>query len=117
MSKVFNCLLLIGIISLSTQLEAKTINLAPNESKMLSNNAPFTLKATCNVQASHPIHSKVKVVVLKNKGIINGKNLSSGQGTAVNVHNNSNISVSADSGTQINLVNLSSEPLQAVCSL
>lgn len=117
MLKIFNCLLLIGFVVASTQLEAKTIKLAPNESKMLANNAPFTLNATCNVHAVHPIHSKIRIVVLKNKGTINGKNLSSGQGTSVTVKNNSNISISADSGTQINLINLGAEQLEAVCLL
>jgi hypothetical protein len=117
MSKIVNCLLLIGFITISAPLEAKTIKLAPNETKMFANNGPFTLNATCNVHGTHPIHSKIKVVVLKNKGIINGKNLTSGQGTSVTVKNDSNISVSADSGTQINLINLGSEHLEAVCSL
>ena len=117
MSKIFNCLLLIGFVFLSTQLEAKTIKLGPNESKMLANNAPFTLNATCSVHGIHPIKSKIRIVVLKNKGTINGRNLSSGQGTSVAVKNDSNISVSADSGTQINLINLSSEQLEAVCVL
>lgn len=117
MSKILNCLLLIGFIAVSAPLGAKTLKLAPNETKMLANNGPFTLTATCNVQGSHPIHSKVRVVVLKNKGIINGKNLTRGQGASVTVKNNSNISVSADSGTQISLVNLGSEHLEAVCSL
>lgn len=117
MTKIFNCLLLIGSVVLSAPLDAKTIKLAPNETKVLANNAPFTLNATCNVHASHPIHSKVRIVVIKNKGIINGKNLSSGQGTSVTVKNNSNISVSADSGTQINLINLGTEQLEAVCML
>ncbi len=117
MKKVFNYLLIVGLIILSTSLEAKTIKLAPNESKMLANNAPFTLNATCNVHASHPIHSKVKIVVLKNKGSINGKNLATGQGTSLVVGNNSNISVSADSGTQINLINMGTEQLEAVCVL
>lgn len=117
MKKIINSLLVIGLTFLSTQLESKTIQLAPNETKMLANNAPFTLTATCNIHAAHPIHSKVKIVVLKNKGSINGKSLSTGQGTSVAVKNNSNIAVSADSGTEINLINLGSEQLEAVCVL
>jgi hypothetical protein len=117
MLKTLNFLLLIGFTMLSTQLEARTIKLAPNESQMLANSAPFTLNATCSVHGDHPIHGKIRIVVLKNKGIINGKNLSSGQGTSVTVKNDSNISVSADAGTEISLVNLGSERLEAVCLL
>lgn len=117
MLNIFNGLLLIGIIFLSTPLEAKTIKLGPNESKTLANNAPFALTATCSVHGTHPIHSKIRILVLKNKGTINGHNLSSGQGTSVLIKNESTILVSADSGAQINLSNLSSEPLEAVCTL
>lgn len=117
MVKVLNYSLFIFLALLSTQINAKTIKLAPNETKVLANNAPWTLNATCNVQGDHQIKSKIRIVVLKNKGIINGKNLISGQGTSVTVKNNSNISVSADSGTQINLINMGAEKLEAVCTL
>jgi hypothetical protein len=104
-----------GFVFFTAQLEAKTIKLGPNESKMMANNAPFTLNATCSVHGTNAIKSKIRIVVLKNKGIINGRKLSSGQGTAVSVKNDSSISVSADSGTQINLINMGSEHLEAVC--
>lgn len=117
MAKIVKGLLLMGLLFLSSQIAAKTIKLAPNETKMLANNAPFTVNATCNVHATHPVQGKVKIIVLKNKGTINGKNLVSGQGTSVHVKNESSISVSADSGAQINLINLSSEQLEAVCML
>lgn len=117
MTKIIKSLLLIGSVVLSAQLEAKTLSLAPNETKMLANSAPFTINATCNVHANHPINAKVRIVVLKNQGVINGRNLSSGQGTSVRVKNNSNISVSAEAGTQINLINMGSEHLEAVCML
>lgn len=117
MSKIFNCLLIMGFVLFTAQLEAKTIKLGPNETKMLANNAPFTLNATCSVHGIHPVKSKIRIVVLKNKGTINGHNLTSGQGTSVTVKNDSNIAVSADSGTQINLINLGSDQLEAVCVL
>lgn len=117
MIKIIQSLIIIGAIFFSSQLVAKTIRLAPNETKMLANNAPFTLKANCNVQASHPIKSKVKIVVLKNKGTINAKNLSSGQSTLVSVKNNTHISVSAEAGAQINLINLGRDHIEAYCML
>lgn len=117
MFKILNGLLVSTVVFFSMPLAAKTITLAPNESKMLANNAPFALNANCNVHSSHPVKSKIRIVVLKNKGIINGRNLASGQGTSVTVKNDTSISVSADSGTQINLTNLSTAHLQAVCAL
>lgn len=95
---------------------AKTIKLNPNESKMLANNSLWTLNATCVVQSTNQNKSKIKINVIKNSGTVNGKKLSTGQGTLINVKNNSSVSVSAESGTQINLINLGSDELQAVCS-
>lgn len=99
-----------------SQANAKTINLSPNETKVLSNNSMWTLNATCVVHSSQPKNSKIKVYVVKNSGIINGKKLTSGHGTFLRVKNNSSVSVSAESGTQINLINLGSDQLQANCS-
>lgn len=98
------------------QVYSKTLSLNPNETKLLTNHSLWTLNATCNVQGMNQAKSKIKIIVLKNTGTINGKNLSTGQGTSVTVKNNSSISVSAEAGTQINLINLGSEALQAVCS-
>lgn len=117
MPQFFNYSFMLLLCLFSLQSNAKTLSLAPNESKMLSNNAPWALNATCNIQSDHLKSGKIRVVVLKNQGKINGRNLSAGQGTSFTVRNNSHISVSADSGTQINLINLSSDTLEAVCCL
>lgn len=108
-------IVLIGFFG-AQQLDAKTLKLNPNESKVLTNNTLWKLNANCNIQGVHN-KGKVKIVVLKNNGTINGKNLSTGQATSVTVKNNSNISVSAESGTQINLINLSNQGLEAVCAI
>ncbi len=115
MVKILNILILITMGLLSSQVNAKTLALKSNESKLLTNNSLWTLNATCTIQGTNQTHSKVKISVLKNNGSINGRNLTSGQATFVTVKNNSVISVSAESGTQINLVNLGEEELQAVC--
>lgn len=96
---------------------AKTITLNPNETKLLANNSLWTVNATCTVQSAHKGKGKIRISVLKNKGTVNGKNLSTGQATMLNVNSNSSISFSADSGTKINLVNMGPELLQAVCSI
>ncbi|MFA6302067.1 MAG: hypothetical protein WC627_02920 [Legionella sp.] len=90
----------------------KVFTLSPNESKMLS--SPWAVTATCTVQVAK--HGKIKVNVVKNNCSVNGKNLSSGQSTSLRVINNSNISVSAEAGTEINLINMGDESMQAVCS-
>lgn len=116
MHKVINLSFVILVGFFFTNLHAKTLSLNPNETKLLANNTLWTLNATCNIQGKTKPNSKIKISVLKNKGTVNGKNLTTGQATSVPVKTNSNISVSAEAGTQINLVNLSNESLQATCS-
>ncbi|KTD63910.1 S-Ena type endospore appendage [Legionella spiritensis] len=117
MSKILkvSVALLFGAISIQAYAQ-KTISLAPNENKLLTNSALWTLNATCHVQSNKTVRGKIKISVLKNQGTINGKKLSTGQATLVTVKNSSNISVSAEAGAQINLTNLGAEGLQAVCS-
>lgn len=116
MNKIFSLSLFMIIGLFSFQANAKIIKLSPNETKVLANNSLWTLNATCVVQSSQPKNSKIKVYVTKNSGTINGKTISAGHGTLLHVKNNSSLSVSAESGTQINLVNLGSGQLEAACS-
>lgn len=118
MSKFINLsvLLLIGFLSTPTHAQ-KIIKLNPNESKQMENNSLWTINATCTVQASGQTNNKIRISVLKNKGTVNGKNVATGHATTVSVKNHSSISVSAEAGTQINLINLGTQGLQAVCSL
>lgn len=117
MSKIINLTVILIIGFFSTQLNAfKTINLNPNETKLLANNSLWKVNATCTVQAKDKKKNKIRIQVLKNKGTVNGKNLSTGQATSVTVENNSNISVSAEAGTQIHLINLGKDGLKANCS-
>lgn len=94
----------------------KTIKLNPNENKTLTNSAFWKLNATCSIQSTKPINGKIKITVLKNNGSVNGKNLTSGESTSLKISNHSSIAVSAESGTQINLINLGDQALEAVCS-
>ncbi|HHT0594292.1 TPA: hypothetical protein ACTXXA_002643 [Legionella anisa] len=116
MNKILTLSLFMIIGLFCSHANAKTIKLSPNETKVLANNTLWTLNATCVVQSTHPNKSKIKINVVKNSGTINGKKLSTGHGTLINVKNNSSVSVSAESGTQINLINLGTDELQAVCS-
>lgn len=67
------------------------------------------------MQSIHPKNSKIKINVLKIAALLMGK-IIYGQGTLIQVKSNSTLSVSAESGTQINLINLGTDELQAVCS-
>lgn len=106
-------MVLLGFFSMQAKAE-KSIHLAPQEAKQMTNHGLWTLNATCTIQEGT---GKIKVLVLKNKGTVNGRQLSSGQATYITVADNSSISVSAESGTQINLINLGSKHVHAVCSV
>lgn len=117
MTKIIHFSIVIIIGFLCSQVHAqKTISLSPNETKSLSNGSPFTINATCTIQGTSNTKSKIRISVLKNKGAVNGRHLGTGQATSIIVKNNSSIAVSAEAGTEINLINLGNVGLQAVCS-
>ena len=117
MAKTLNLfiILLIGFFSSPVHAQ-KTLKLSPNQGKVLSNSSLWTLNANCTVQVSNQSKSKIKINVIKNNCTVNGKKYTKGQTTSVTITNNSNFSVSADAGTEINLINLGTAELQAVCS-
>lgn len=116
-SKILNHFLLMMIYLLSFQVYAqKILTLSPNESRQLTNRMMWTINATCKIHCTSQTHTKIKISVLKNSGSVNGKNLLSGQTTFVKIKNNASISVRAEPGAQINLMNLGGDRLQAVCS-
>lgn len=91
-----------------------SLNLAPNASKIVTNHYGWTLSATCSIQTK--TKNKIRVTVQENTGTVNGKKLAIGQSTSVVVKNQDSIMVSAESGTQVTLQNLSNDPIQATCA-
>lgn len=117
MFKMFSPILFALFAMVVTQVYAQQVNLKlnPKASKVVTNHYSWTLEANCTIQANQA-KNKILVSVLKNKGRVNGRNLANGQATSLVVHNNDNISVSAEPGAQVNLLNLGTSPVQAVCS-
>lgn len=117
MSKIisFSIMLVMGFISFQS-VAAKTIRLSPHQSQVISNNGLWTVNANCTVQSDNHGRGKIRISVLKNQGTVNGRFLSTGQATSFTVGDNSNISVSAEAGTQINVSNVGASGLEAVCS-
>ncbi|MDP3562064.1 MAG: hypothetical protein Q8R83_07805 [Legionellaceae bacterium] len=117
MIKTLGMSMLACIALVPFQANAQTMNLklAPNQSKTISNSYMWTINATCTIQTND---SKKTLVVnaLKNNSQVNGKHLSSGQKTSVTVHNNDNISVSAEPGAQVTIFNSSVDSVVASCS-
>jgi len=104
----------LSLILSSASVFAHTIKLSPKETKSLTNHSPWVLNATCNIEGKVN-HGKVLVSIVENKGKVNGKSLSKGQTKSVNFSQNENISVSADPGTTVNIINVGEEQVQADC--
>ena len=100
------------VIMSSPAYAGNVIKLNPNESKSLTNHAMWTLNATCNIQGK----SKILVSVVENTCKVNGKHLTKGQAMAVNVKNHESITVSAEPGTTVSLVNMGAASVEAVCT-
>ncbi len=107
--------ILTAFIAGPVQAHQVNLNLAPKGSKLIENNYLWVLNATCTIQCNK-LKNKIMVRVVKNKGTVNGKNLSIGQVTSVIVHNNDSISVSAEPGAKVNIVNVGADSVQATCS-
>ena len=107
----------LSLILLSSQLYAQqvSLNLMPKVSKVVTNHYGWTLLANCTIHATQP-KSKIVVSVLRNNGSVNGRNLTNGHATSVVVRNNDNISVSAEPGATVNILNLGTDSVQATCS-
>lgn len=110
-------LFFVFFLFISISSAAKTISLEPNETKALTNHYLWTYHANCNLQDNDSKTNKIAIKVLKNRGTVNGTTLSSGQSKIIDIKHNSNISVTAESGTEINLINLSGHNLKANCSI
>lgn len=109
--------MLVAMIGLSTQAygHSMTVNLAPNESKTISNHYLWTLNANCKIQANQAA-KKILIRVVKQNGTVNGRILKTGQTTSVTVKNEDHLFVTADAGAEVNLQNLSHDAIKANCS-
>lgn len=111
---MLSSIILVGF--LCSQVHAKSITLSPHETRPFANNTLWVVNAQCTMHSSNECANKIKISVLKNKGVINGKNVSTGHVTTVSLRNNATMDVSADSGMEINLTNLSNVELQVICN-
>lgn len=113
-ARIFGIVVCLSVFTCASYA-GKNLQLVPHVSKSLTNNFMWTVNATCNIKSN--AHGKVRVSVLKNKGVVNGHKLADGQTTFVAVDNNDSIQVSAEPGAQVNLVNMSNNQIEAVCHI
>ncbi len=105
----------IALLPLRAEAQSMNLNLAPNESKALSNPTPLTINATCTIQTKTGAE-KITVNVVKSESHVNGQKLHCGQKKSIHVHNNDSISVSAEPGAEVTIVNQGTNRIQASCS-
>lgn len=108
-------LLVFPMLSSSAFAMQLSLTLGPKGSKLITNNFSTIMNANCVVQSGSK--NKVIVSVLKNKGRVNGKNLTNGQTTLVRVNTNDSINVSAEPGTEVTLSNQGLDQVKAMCSM
>ena len=114
MTKLLASFMLASVAMFSLQAHAlRTLSLGPNQSQHFR--SPIALNANCTIQSNNQAANVIKISVLSNHGVVNGKTLSPGESTSVSVRHNSTITVSAEAGTEIDLLNLSAEGLLASC--
>ena len=116
MMKLINTLLLTTIMLFTShQAQAMNLDLAPKGDKVLTNNTLWTIHATCHIHASSA-KKTIKIHGVKNSSQVNGKSLLAGQTTSMIVYADKTVEVTAEPGAQVNIMNLSDESVEAVCS-
>lgn len=108
-------LVTIALLPLSSEVQAMELNIAPKESKVLTNNSLWTLNATCTIQTNQA-SQKLVVNAIKNESHVNGEKLHCGQKKSIQVRNHEHLSVSAEPGAEVNIVNQGSGAILATCS-
>ena len=110
--------LIILVVFLIQPAQAQTIhlNLPPHGSKLIENHYLFSLEATCIINSSEK-NNTIKLHVIENTGTVNGKHLTRGQATSIVVNNQDALSLTAEPGSKVNVLNLSDNIVQANCSV
>ena len=105
----------IAAMSMQAHPQSMSVNLAPQQSKMLANSSPLTINATCTIQTKHDAQ-KIQVHVHKNNSHVNGLMIHDGEQKTLKINNHDSISVSAEPGAEVTIVNQGEDSIQAVCS-
>ena len=113
---MLSIIILVALFIQPAQAQSIHLNLAPHGSKLIENHYLFSLDATCIIESSEQ-NNMIKLHVIENTGTVNGKHLTRGQATSIVVNNQDALSVSAEPGSKVNVLNLSDNTVQANCSV
>lgn len=113
---LLSIIVLLAILIQPARAQSMQLNLAAHGSKLIENTYGFSLDANCTI-TNQKGKNKIKLQVVENTGTVNGKHLTKGQSTSVTVQGQKEISVHAEPGSKVNVLNLSDNPVQATCSV
>lgn len=91
------------------------LDLQPKQDKVLSNSTLWTIHATCQIHGNTN-KKTIKIKGNKDGGQVNGKILGVGKATSLTVYSDKTVQVTAEPGAQVTIINMSNDPVQAVCS-
>lgn len=89
--------------------------LPANDPQIFSNIFFWTIKANCTI-ISESAENLISVKMLRKTGSVNSQQLTSGDTLEITVQAGDKLSISADSGAKVELVNLGHKTIVASCS-
>lgn len=89
--------------------------LVPNEPVIFANSWFWTITAVCTTHLEGP-HTKLYAEIINKKAKINGKTFEKGDKEFMVIHHGEKLTISADSGAKVKLINQGSYLVRAHCS-
>lgn len=114
---MLSAIILVAIVIQPARAKSIELSLAPHGSKIIQNNYAFSMDATCTIHTTQEKSNTIRLHVVENTGIVNGKHLSKGQSTSVVLKGQKALSVHASPGSKVNIENLGDNTIQATCSV
>ena len=105
----------ISCFTLQGHGQGMNLTLNPNQDKVIANNTPWTINATCKIHADST-KKTIRVDGIKNTSLVNGRSLTAGHSTSLIINDRKTITVSAEAGAEVTITNLSNGTIEAVCS-
>ncbi len=87
-----------------------------NEPQLLANPFLWTIKITCTIKSEQE-NNLISFKVTKKTGTFNGAKFSVGDSMRINLHPNDKIQITAVSGGEVELLNLSNQVIRAECEV
>jgi hypothetical protein len=121
MSNVFLCIICLMFsathsYAASMSAGSNVYKFMPNQTKVITNTKPSTVEARCSF-ITNGNEAQLFISMKKKSARGNGFSFNEGDSTTITVRNNYSLHLSADSNAMIQIVNNSSNPVTANCSI